>query len=95
MSSKSLVDPKFSRVKSPLLYIARTWRRLTQARPIKANKNNPLTKSGPASDPFHALPTELLALILDHLTARERCYLRLQSTHILSFVDKYEEATVE
>ena len=57
-----------------------------------AKRNNPLTKSGQASDPFHALPTELLALILDHLTARERCYLRLQSTHIRSFVDKYEEA---
>lgn len=59
---------------------------------MASNNNNPLTKSSQASDPFHALPTELLASILDHLTARQRCYLRLQSTHIRSFVDKYEEA---
>ena len=79
---------------SPLMYIARTWRRVTNARPIMANNNhNPLTPSSQqTSDPFHALPTELLASILDHLTARERCYLRLQSTHIRRFVDKYEEA---
>ncbi|KAM0707084.1 hypothetical protein Q7P35_006415 [Cladosporium inversicolor] len=52
----------------------------------------PLATGSQASDPFHALPTELLASILDHWTARERCFLRLQSTHIRSFVDKYEEA---
>lgn len=56
------------------------------------DNNNPLTKGSQTIDPFHALPTELLASILDHLTARERCYLRLQSTHIRNFVDKYEEA---
>jgi len=56
------------------------------------NNKTPLTKSSQTIDPFHALPTELLASILDHLTSRERCYLRLQSTHIRSFVDKYEEA---
>ena len=51
-----------------------------------------LTTSNRSSDTFHALPTELLASILSELTSRERCYLRLQSTHIRSFVDKYEEA---
>jgi hypothetical protein len=56
------------------------------------DNNEPLAKDSQASDPFHALPTELLASILGHLTARERCHLRLQSTHIRSFVDKYEEA---
>lgn len=56
------------------------------------NNSNPLVTSSQASDPFYALPTELLASILDHLTSRERCCLRLQSTHIRSFVDKYEEA---
>ena len=55
------------------------------------DNSNPLVRSSQASDPFHALPTELLASILDHLTSRERCYLRLQSTHIRSFVDKNEE----
>lgn len=57
-----------------------------------ANNNNLRTRISKANDPFHALPTELLASILDHLTARERCYLRLQSLRIRSFVDKYEEA---
>lgn len=57
-----------------------------------ADSRDPLARSSKTSDPFHALPTELLALILDHLTSRERCYVRLQSTHIRSFVDKYEEA---
>ena len=51
-----------------------------------------LTSTTQRSDPFHALPTELLASILGHLTSRERCYLRLQSRRIRSFVDKYEEA---
>lgn len=57
-----------------------------------ANNNNLRTRISKANDPFHALPSELLASILDHLTARERCYLRLQSLRIRSFVDKYEEA---
>jgi hypothetical protein len=57
-----------------------------------ANNSNPLTQSSQAIDLFHTLPTEFLASIPGHLTARERCYLRLQSTHIRSFVGKYEEA---
>jgi hypothetical protein len=56
------------------------------------NNNDLLMRYSQTIDPFHALPTELLASILGHLTARERCHLRLQSTHIRSFVDKYEEA---
>lgn len=56
------------------------------------DNNGSQPRTSLASDPFHALPTELLASILDHLTARERCYMRLQSTRIRSFVDKYEEA---
>jgi len=57
-----------------------------------ADNNEPLTRPSQTIDPFRALPTELLASILGHLTARQRCYLRLQSTHIRGFVDKYEEA---
>jgi hypothetical protein len=55
------------------------------------DNNGLLMRRSQTIDPFHALPTELLASILDHLTSRERCYLRLQSTQIRSFVDKYEE----
>lgn len=47
---------------------------------------------GQAKDPFHSLPTELLVLILDRVSARRRCYLRLQNRHIRQLVDKYEEA---
>lgn len=58
--------------------------------------NNEILGSAPRSnnlsDPFHSLQTELLALILGHLTSRERCYLRLQSAPVRRFVDKYEQA---
>jgi hypothetical protein len=75
------------------IYIARTCHRLVlRTRPTMVDNNEPLTRRSQTSDPFHALPTELLASILGHLTARQRCYLRLQSTHIRNFVDKYEEA---
>ncbi|GAB7322665.1 hypothetical protein MBLNU13_g03571t1 [Cladosporium sp. NU13] len=57
-----------------------------------ADSRDPLARSIKTRDSFRALPTELLALILDYLTSHERCYLRLQSTHIRSFVDRYEEA---
>jgi hypothetical protein len=57
-----------------------------------ADNSDHLTSNTQASDPSHALPTELLAMILSQLTSRERCYLRLQSTHICSFVNRYEEA---
>lgn len=45
-----------------------------------------------AKDPFHSLPTELLVPILDRVSARQRCYLRLQNRHIRQLVENYEEA---
>ena len=93
MSLNMFRQPRLHSHQGPLEYIARTWQRvILRTRPIMADTNDDLTTRSQASDPFHALPTELLASILGHLTARERCYLRLQSTHIRSFVDKYEEA---
>lgn len=78
--------------RSPFKGIVLAWHRVVlRTRSIMTDNGNPPVKTGQASDPFYALPTELLVSILEHLTARERCYLRLQSTHIRSFVDKYEE----
>jgi hypothetical protein len=93
MSRKVFQQTKPLPRQKPLTYIARIWYRFVlRTRPIMADNNNSRTRISQTNDPFHALPTELLASILDRLTARERCYLRLQSTHIRSFVDKYEEA---
>ena len=93
MSQEVIQQPKSQSRQSPLKYITQAWHRFVpRTRPVMADNNEPLTRSIQTSDPFHALPTELLASILGHLTARERCHLRLQSTHIRSFVDKYEEA---
>lgn len=56
------------------------------------SNSQPIDDETPKIDPFHKVPNELLVLVLDRLSTRQRCRLRLLNHKSRKVVDEYELA---